>query len=150
MDTLDSTVVTPKPAVPAVLRTLAQYKNYLLAIAVIAALVLLGLFQMLSRLADSNRELVQQELHRLLSNDVNFERLEATLWGGLGFTAKEFTINDDRRFAATPFLRAKERHLGVSLWDLIHRRIVVDTVSLNAPEFQIITNEDSIMNVSAL
>jgi len=150
MDTLDSTVVTPKPAVPAVLRTLAQYKNYLLAIAVIAALVLLGLFQMLSRLADSNRELVQQELHRLLSNDVNFERLEATLWGGLGFTAKEFTINDDRRFAATPFLRAKELHLGVSLWDLIHRRIVVDTVSLNAPEFQIITNENSIMNVSAL
>jgi len=150
MNTLDSSAVSDKPAIPAVLRTLAQYKNYLLATAIVLTLLLLALFQTLSRLADSNRQLVQQELHRLFGNDVNFERLEATLWGGLGFAAKNFTIKDDRRFAATPFLRAKELHLGVSLWDLMHRRIVVDTVSLNAPEFQIITNEDGIINISAL
>jgi uncharacterized protein involved in outer membrane biogenesis len=92
---------------------------------------------------------VQQEIHRLLGKDVAFDRLEASIWGGLGFSAKEFQITDDRRFAATPFLHANELRLGISLWQLLHGRLVIDSLSLNTPEVQIITNEEGAVNVSA-
>ena len=96
-----------------------------------------------------SRDLVQQEIQRLLGKDVAFDRLEASVWGGLGFSAKEFRITDDRRFAATPFVHANELRLGISLWQLLHGRLVIDSLSLNTPEVQIITNEEGAVNVSA-
>ena len=101
-------------------------------------------------LAGNNREQVQQELQKLLGKDVAFDRLEATLWGGIGFSAREFRIADDPRFAATPFLHAKELRLGVSLWQLLLGQVVINSLTFQAAEFQIITNEAGLLNTSAL
>ena len=89
----------------------------LLLIAFVAALFVL--VQSFKDLAERNREQVHQELQRFLGKDATFDRLEASLWGGVGFSAEEFRIADNPRFAATPLVRAKELRLGVSLIQLV-------------------------------
>jgi len=101
-------------------------------------------------LVGGNREQVQRELQKLLGKDVSFDRLEASLWGGLGFSAQDFRIADDAHFAATPFVQAKELRLGVSIWQLFLGRVVINSLTFRNAEFQIITNEDGLLNTSAL
>ena len=107
-------------------------------------------FQFFNTLAGSNREQVHQELQKLLGKDATFEGLEASLWGGLGLSAKEFRVADNPRFAATPIVRAEELKLGVSLMPLLLGRIVVNSLTFQAPEFQIITDERGLLNLSEL
>ena len=117
----------------------------------IAFTVALGAFiHAFNTLAGKNREQVHQELQRFLGKDATFDRLEASVWGGLGFSAQEFRIADNPRFAATPLVRAKELKLGVSLFQLLLGRIVVNSLSFQAPEFQIITDERGLLNLSEL
>src|SRR5262245_6451278 len=101
-------------------------------------------------LAAKNREQVLQELQRFLGKEATFDRLEASLWGGLGFSAKEFRIADDRHFAATPVVHAQELRLGVSLLPLLLGKIVIDSLTFQAPEFQIITDERGLLNLTEL
>jgi uncharacterized protein involved in outer membrane biogenesis len=108
------------------------------------------LFQSFKNLAEKNREQVHQELQRFLGKDATFDRFQASWWGGLGFSAEEFRIADNPRFAATPVVRAKELKLGVSLLQLALGRIVVNSLTFEAPEFQIITDERGLLNLSEL
>lgn len=120
----------------------------LLLIAFVGALFVL--VQSFKNLAERNREQVHQELQRFLGKDATFDRLEASLWGGVGFSAQEFRIADNPRFAATPIVRAKELRLGVSLIQLVLGRIVINSLTFQAPEFQIITDERGLLNLSEL
>ena len=101
-------------------------------------------------LAAKNREQVLQELQRFLGKDATFDRLEASLWGGLGLSAKEFHIADDPHFAATPVVRAQELRLGVSFFPLLLGKIVINSLTFQAPEFQIITDERGLLNLVEL
>ena len=114
------------------------------------AVTILILVHSFNTLAGNNREQVQQELQKLLGKDVAFDGLETTLWDGVGFSAQEFRIADDPRFAATPFLHAKELRLGLSLWRLFIGQVVINSLTFQAAEFQIITNEAGLLNTSAL
>lgn len=124
-------------------------KRILLVLAVIAGSFGL-LVQSFNILASRNREQVQQELQKVLGKDVTFEQLKVNLIGGFGFSAKEFRVADNPRFAATPLVQASELVLGVSPWNLLLGRIVVDSMTLKEPEFQIITNEAGAVNLALL
>jgi hypothetical protein len=118
---------------------------------IVAILFALGIFvQSFNTLAGKHRDQVQQELHRVLGKDVAYERLRVSLWNGLGFSAEDFRIADDSRFAATPLVSAKELLLGVSWWKLLLGRLVIDSMTFKEPEFQIITDEQGSLNLTAL
>ncbi len=102
-----------------------------------------------SGLAARTHDQMHQELQKFFAREVRFNRLEARLIGGLGFSAKDFQIADNPRFAATPFVQAKELRLGVSLLQLLAGRVVVDSLTLKEPEFQIITDSEGLINTSA-
>ncbi|HEY2922396.1 MAG TPA: AsmA-like C-terminal region-containing protein [Candidatus Binatia bacterium] len=108
------------------------------------------LVQSFNIVAGRHREQVQQELQKVLGQDVSFDALEVNLLGRPGFVAKEFRIADDPRFAATPAVRAKELILGVSVWNLFFGRLVIDSLTFKEPEFQIITNETGLLNLTEL
>jgi hypothetical protein len=101
-------------------------------------------------LVATRRDLVYEELQRFAGKDVAFDEFEVTLLTGLGFSAKEFRIADSPVFAATPLLRAKELRMGVSLLSLMLGRIVINKLTFIEPEFQIITNEEGVINISSL
>jgi hypothetical protein len=106
--------------------------------------------QYLNTLASKHREQVHQELQKLIGTNASFDGLEVSLWDGLVFSAKEFRIADNPRFAATPLLRATELRLGVSWLQLMLGRVVIDSLTFENPEFQVITDEDGLLNLSAL
>ena len=101
----------------------------LLFFLIASAAAAVAFIQTFNTLAAKNREQVHQELQRFLGKDATFDRLEASLWGGLGFSAKEFRIADDPRFAATPVIRAQELRLGVSLLPLLLGKIVINSLT---------------------
>ncbi|HSE87817.1 MAG TPA: AsmA-like C-terminal region-containing protein [Candidatus Binatia bacterium] len=123
-------------------------RKFLLLLLIASIVTLLALVQSFKNLAEKHREQLHQELQRFLGKDATFDRLEASLWGGVGFSAEEFRIADNPRFAATPIVRAKNLKLGVSLTQLALGRIVVDSLTFQAPEFQIITDERGFLNLS--
>lgn len=115
-----------------------------------SAVALAALIETFNFLANQQRELVQQELQRLLGKEVSFTGLEVHLLGWPGFAAKELRIADDPRFAATPILRARELILGVKLSQLLFGRLVIDALTLIEPEFQVITDETGLHNLDLL
>jgi hypothetical protein len=115
--------------------------------------LMVGIFafvQYLNTLANKHREQVHQELQKLVGADASFDGLEVSLWDGLAFSAKEFRIADNPRFAATPLLHATELKLGVSWLQLMLGRVVIDSLAFQNPELQVITDEDGLLNLSAL
>jgi len=126
------------------------FRRHILFLIFVFAAALVSLVSTFNALVRGNREQVQQELEKLLGKDVAFGGLKASLWGGLGFSAQDFRIADDPHFAATPFVQAQELRLGVSLWNLCIGRVVVNSLTFRNAEFQIITNEDGLLNTSAL
>jgi uncharacterized protein involved in outer membrane biogenesis len=129
---------------------LTSPKKLLLLILLTLVVLTTVLVQSFNILAGKHREQVQQELQKVLGQDVNFDALEVNLLGRPGFVAKEFRIADDTRFAATPAVRAKELILGVSLWNLFFGRLVIDSLTFKEPEFQFITNETGLLNLTEL
>ncbi|HET7849791.1 MAG TPA: AsmA family protein, partial [Pseudolabrys sp.] len=125
-------------------------RNLLLLLVVIVALVAAGLIESFNLLAAKHRDQVTQELQKVLGQDVSFESLEVNIFGRPGFVATDFRVADDSRFAATPVVRARELVLGVSLWNLLLRRLVITSLTFDQPEFQIITDESGLLNLTAL
>src|SRR5258706_331880 len=125
-------------------------RNILIFAAVAILIAVTALVQAFNIVASRHRELVQQELRKLLGKEVSFESLEVHLFGRPGFAAKSFRIADDPRFAATPIIRARQLILGVKLWPLLAGRIVIDSLVFNQPEFQIITDETGLLNLDLL
>ena len=113
-------------------------------------LAAIALVYCVNLLVASRRDLVYEELQRVAGKDVAFDKFEVTLLTGLGFSAKQFRIADSPVFAATPLIRAKELRMGVSLLSLMLGRIVINKLTFVEPEFQIITNEEGVMNISSL
>ncbi len=127
-----------------------KIRQKLLTIFVIAVIAVAALVQIFNVIARKNRDLVRQELQKVLGKDFNFTALEVTFFSPPGFSVKMVRMADDSRFAATPIIQAKELILGVSLWNLLWGRVVIDTLIFDEPEFQIITNESGVLNLTAL
>ena len=126
-------------------------RKIILLIVAAAVIVTVGLLESFNLLVTKYRDQVNQDLQKVLGQDVKFDRLEVNLLGRPGFAAKEFRIADDPRFAATPAVRARELVLGVSLWNLLwRRRLVITSLTFNEPDFQIITDETGLLNLTAL
>jgi hypothetical protein len=125
-------------------------RKIILVVAAVAVLAGAGALESFNLLAARYRDDVRQELQKVLGQDVAFDGLEVNLLGRPGFTAKEFRIADDSRFAATPVVRARDLVLGVSLWQLLRRRLMITSLSFHEPEFQIITDESGVLNLTAL
>lgn len=126
-------------------------KGKLFAAALIALMIVAaGLVQAFNLVAGRHREQVRQELGKILGQDLSFDSLEVTLFFTPGFSIKEFRVADDSRFAATPIIRAKEMVLGLSLWNLLWGRMVVNSLVFKEPELQIIIAEEGSLNLALL
>jgi uncharacterized protein involved in outer membrane biogenesis len=125
-------------------------QKILASVVVVVLLAGVALVQTFNILAGRNRDQVEQELQKVLGKDVRFASLKVRWLGQLGFVATEFRVADDSRFAATPLLRASELILGISPWNLLFGRLVVDKLIFNGVEFQVITDESGALNLTTL
>jgi uncharacterized protein involved in outer membrane biogenesis len=126
------------------------YTKRALAVLTLLAAAAVAIVLTISVVVHTRRGEVQQELRTLLGHDITFDSMTASLWDGVGFSVTEFRIADNPRFAATPFVHSRELRLGMSIWNLLLGRLVINSLTFIQPEFQIITNEDGFLNVAAL
>ncbi|HVO93455.1 MAG TPA: AsmA family protein [Terriglobales bacterium] len=122
----------------------------LLTIVLLAVIAVAALIQTFNTTAEKHRDIVRQELQKILGSDFNFDSLEVTLFRRPGFSVTNIRMADDPRFAATPIIRAKELILGLNLWNLLWGRLVVDRLIFKEPELQIITDETGQLNLTTL
>lgn len=125
-------------------------RKVLTVVLIACSLAITGIVQTFNVIANKNLDPVRQELRKVLGQDLRFDRLEVTLFFTPGFSAKEFRVADDPRFAATPIIRTKELVLGLSLWNLLWGRIVIDSLIFKEPELQVITDEAGSLNLTNL
>lgn len=111
-------------------------------------LVLLVVF--LNTFVDKNRERIREEIEKSLGRAVRFDDLRLSFWGGIGLSAKQVSIAEDPRFAATPFIQARELKMQLRWLPLVLGNIDIKKFVLDTPEIQIIKNEEGILNLSAL
>jgi AsmA-like C-terminal region/Domain of Unknown Function (DUF748) len=126
------------------------FRNRITATVGPLALGIVAIFYVLRTTISQRVSEAEQALRALLGQDASFASVEASLWNGIGFTVKEFHMADNPLFAATPFVEAREVKLGISLWHLAGGRLVINSLTLIQPEFQIITNETGQLNLAAL
>jgi hypothetical protein len=123
----------------------------LVPIALLALAGVLVIFSVsLNAIIGKNRNRIQQDLEKSLGRAVAFGELGVSFWGGPGVSAKDLTIADDPRFAATPFIQAKELRMQLRWLPLLAGRFQIDRFILDEPEIQIIKNETGLTNIATL
>lgn len=115
-----------------------------------AAMILVAFVVALNSLIEHNRGRLREEIQKSLGRSLTFDQLRLSLWGGLGLSAQRLRIDEDPRFAATPFIQTKELRMQVQWLPLLLGKIVIKKFILEEPEIQIIRNEEGILNLSAL
>jgi hypothetical protein len=123
----------------------------LVPIALLALASVLIIFSIsLNAIIAKSRDRIRQDLEKSLGRAVAFGEIGLGFWGGPGVSAKDLTIADDPRFAATPFIQAKELRMQLRWLPLLAGRFQIDRFILNEPEIQIIKNETGLMNIATL
>lgn len=121
-----------------------------IAILVIASTALVFLLFSLNALIEKNRDLIREEIERILGRSLAFDQLRLSIWGGPGLSAKGLRVAEDPHFAATPFIQTKELRMQLSWLPLLLGRIEIKRFVLDEPEIQIIRNETQSLNIAML
>jgi AsmA protein len=104
----------------------------------------------LNAIIAKSREHIHEELQKSFGRDVAFGELRLSFWRGPGLSARNLSIAEDPRFAATPFIQTKELTMQLRWLPLLAGRFEIDKFVLEEPEIQIITNETGELNIAAL
>jgi len=107
----------------------------------------IGVFYGLDTLVRESKEAVRQELQRAVGRPVSFDALTLDLWGTPSLAVNNVTIQDDPRFAATPFVHAKQLKISVRWLSLLIGEPEITGLVLEEPEIQLIRNEYGDVNI---
>jgi len=127
----------------------SRRKTVAVALAAVAGLLLVLLF-FVNSLVGKNRERIREEIERGLGRAVRFDELSLSLWGGPGLRASRVSLSEDPRFAATPFIQARQLKMQLRWLPLLLGNIAIKSFVLEEPEIQIIRNEQGVLNLTAL
>lgn len=115
--------------------------------AVAIALTGAGLFYSLDALVRESRDVVRHKLEQAVGRPVAFDAIELNLWGTPSLAVNNVSVQDDPRFAATPFLHAKQLKISVRWLSLLGGEPEITGLVLEQPEIQLIRNEYGDINI---
>ncbi|MFQ5852514.1 MAG: AsmA family protein, partial [Candidatus Binatia bacterium] len=100
-------------------------RKALMAVLIAFVLLISLLIVSLNTLIDKNREGIREEIQKVLGRSISFGKVRLDLWGGLGISAKNLSVADDPRFAATPLIQTKEFKMQVRWLPLLLGKIEI-------------------------
>jgi len=106
-----------------------------------------GLFFGLDALVRESKEAIRHELQKAVGRPVAFDTLELNVWGTPSLALNNVTVQDDPRFAATPFMQARQLKVGVRWLSLLAGKPEITGLVLEEPEIQLIRNEYGDVNI---
>src|SRR5262245_15315751 len=95
------------------------------------------------------RGLIQTQLEQQLGRKATLGTMRLGLFP-LRFQVAEPVIAEDPRFGSTPFLRAENLAIQVSLSSLIRGAVKVQSIELRRPSVELVKNKEGVWNFSTL
>src|ERR1051325_7268444 len=108
-----------------------------------------GLLNINALIARNKNYLIGQA-EAALGRKVSVDKVEATLFSGIGARLTNFTMADDPAYASGDFVRAKDLQVLVKFWPLLRKSVQVKRVILHDPVIQIVRNRDGNFNFSTI
>lgn len=96
------------------------------------------------------RPVIESQLTAALSRKVNLGNLNLSVVTG-SLVANDLTIAEDPHFGQTPFVTARQLHIGVEMKPLIFdHKLIVRSVEIDGPQIHLARAEDGTWNFSTL
>src|ERR1044072_138871 len=127
-------------------------RKWLIAGAILLILIVVGVVGLLNinaLIARTKNYLIGQA-EAALGRKVSVDKVEATLFSGIGARLTNFTMADDPAYANGDFVRAKDLQVIVKFWPLLRKSVQVKQVILHDPVIQIVRNRDGNFNFSTI
>jgi len=127
-------------------------RKWLIAGAVLLILIVVGVVGLLNinALIARNKDYLIGQAEAALGRKVSVDKVEATLFSGIGARLTDFTMADDPAYASGDFVRAKDLQVIVKFWPLLRKSVQVKRVILHDPVIQIVRNRDGNFNFSTI
>ncbi len=125
-----------------------RWTKILLALVVLVIVLVVAIKVFVN--ANTFRPTIEKQLATALGRDVKVGNLSLSLFRG-SLVAEGFSVADDPKFSAEPFLTAKEFRIGVSLQTLIFsRQLNLRSFQIEAPQVKLIRAANGTWNFSSL
>jgi AsmA protein len=126
-------------------------KSVKIALATVVGLpILAGVAIRLFVDANTLRPVIESRLSAALSRKVNLGNLSLSVVTG-SLVASDLTIAEDPRFGQTPFLTARQLHIGVEMKPLLFdHKLIMRSVEVDAPQINLIRAENGTWNFATL
>src|SRR5271156_6479887 len=125
-----------------------RWTKILLALVVLVIVLVVAIKLFVN--ANTFRPTIEKQLATTLGRDVKVGNLSLSLFRG-SLVAEGFSVADDPKFSAEPFLTAKEFRIGVSLQTLIFsRQLNLRSFQIEAPQVKLIRATNGTWNFSSL
>lgn len=115
--------------------------------AAVIAITVVGLFFALEKLVQQSKEAIRHELEQAVGRAVAFDTLELSFWGPPSLAFNNVTVQDNPRFAATPFVHSRRLKVSVRWLSLLRGEPEITSLVLEEPEIQLIRDEDGNLNI---
>ena len=127
-------------------------RKWLIAGAILLILIIVGVVGLLNinGLIARNKDYLIGQAEAALGRKVSVDKVEATLFSGIGARLTNFTMADDPAYANGDFVRAKDLQVIVKFWPLLRKSVQVKQVILHDPVIQIVRNRDGNFNFSTI
>ncbi|HEX7231404.1 MAG TPA: AsmA-like C-terminal domain-containing protein [Candidatus Binatia bacterium] len=127
-------------------------RKWLIAGSILLILIVLGVVGLLNinALIARNKDYLIGQAEAALGRKVSVDKVEATLFSGIGARLTNFTMADDPAYASGDFVRAKDLQVIVKFWPLLRKSVQVKRVILHDPVIQIVRNRDGNFNFSTI
>ena len=127
-------------------------RKWLIAGAILLILIIVGVVGLLNinGLIARNKDYLIGQAEAALGRKVSVDKVETTLFSGIGARLTNFTMADDPAYANGDFVRAKDLQVIVKFWPLLRKSVQVKQVILHDPVIQIVRNRDGNFNFSTI
>ncbi len=99
---------------------------------------------------NKHKDTILAGLEPYIASEVDFQRLELTLWRGLGAELHGFRIADSPVFSEEDFLRLDSLLVRVQLLPLLKKQIKVAEIIVNEPVVRLVRTPDGRFNAAAV
>ncbi|MEW6236211.1 MAG: AsmA family protein [Candidatus Omnitrophota bacterium] len=129
-------------------------RKALIAIGILCLLFLIAAAAVvlnLGRLVDSNKEVLLAQAEKALGRKPSVEKIDVTLWSGIGVRLTNFSLADDPKFSVKDFIKTPSVLIDLQLWPLLFKReIAVGRFILQDPVIEIVRDQKGQWNAASL
>jgi AsmA protein len=115
----------------------------LVAVAIVASLNI-------NSLIARNKEYLLNQAEQALGRKITVEKVEATLFSGIGVRLTKFTMADDPSYSSDDFVRARDLQVNVKFWPLLKKEVQAKRVILHEPVIRVIRDSRGNFNFSSI